>query len=145
MAHPRELSKQSEHQAFRRYKEPCSMPCVGSTTNDYESHPSGTARGHAGRLLQNQKKAPLLYITCSRIATLIRKAVKKVWPSTLSNNLKKNSAHSLCVWVCVLLDEAGMSPSFIHKCLHWLGDSFKMYLRDTKAIQDKHFADLQTT
>ncbi len=48
-----------------------------------------------------------------------------------------------CVWACVLIDKAGMSPSFIQKCLHWLGDSFKMYLRDTKAIQDKHLAALQ--
>jgi hypothetical protein len=90
------------------------------------------------------KKAPLLYITGSRIATLIREAVKKVRPSTSSDDLKKYSTHSLRVWACVLLDEAGMSPSFIQKRLHWLGDSFKMYLRDTKAIQDKHLATLQT-
>jgi hypothetical protein len=37
-----------------------------------------------------------------------------------------------------------MSPSFIQKLLRWLGDSFKMYLRDIKAIQDKHLADLQS-
>jgi hypothetical protein len=43
----------------------------------------------------------------------------------------------------VLLDEAGMSPSFIQKHLRWLGDLFKMYLHDTKAIQDKHLAALQ--
>jgi hypothetical protein len=90
------------------------------------------------------KKAPLLYITGSRIATLIRKAVKKVQPSTLLDDLKKYSAHSLHVWAYVLLDEAGMSPSFIQKHLRWLGDSCKMYLRDTKAIQDKHLAALQT-
>jgi hypothetical protein len=90
------------------------------------------------------KKAPLLYITGSRIATLICKAVQKVQPSTLSDDLKKNSAHSLCVWDCVLLDKAGMSPSFIQKRLHWLGDLYKMYLRDTKAIQVKHLAALQT-
>ncbi len=90
------------------------------------------------------KKTPLLYITGSRIATLIRKAVKKVRPSTSSNDIKKYSAHSIRVWACVLLDEAGMSPSFIQKHLRWLGDSFKMYLRDTKAIQDKHLAALQT-
>jgi hypothetical protein len=89
------------------------------------------------------KKASLLYITSSRIATLICKAVKKVRPSTSPDDLKKYSAHSLRVWACVLPDKAGMSPSFIQKRLHWLGDSFKMYLRDTKAIQDKHFAALQ--
>ncbi len=90
------------------------------------------------------KKAPLLYITGSRIATLVCKAVKKVQPTTLPDDLKKYSAHSLRVWACVLLDEVGMSPSFIQKGLRWLGDSFKMYLHDTKAIQDKHLAALQT-
>ncbi len=89
------------------------------------------------------KKAPLLFITSSRIATLLRDAVKKVQPSTSADDLKKYSAHSFHVWVCVLLDEVGMSPSFIQKHLCWLGDSFKMYLHDTKALQDKHLAALQ--
>jgi hypothetical protein len=84
------------------------------------------------------KKAPLLFITSSRIATLLCEAVKKVRPSTLAEDLKKYSAQSLHVWVCVLLDEGCMSPSFIQKHLCWIGDSFKKYLRDTKAIQDKH-------
>jgi hypothetical protein len=44
----------------------------------------------------------------------------------------------------VLLEEAGMSPSFIQKCLRWLGDLFKMYPRDTKAIQDRHLPALQS-
>ncbi len=90
------------------------------------------------------EKAPLIYITGSRIATLLREAVKKVQPSTSADDLKKYSAHSLRVWACVLLDEAGMSPSFIQKRLRWLGDSIKMYLRDTKAIQDKHLTALQS-
>jgi hypothetical protein len=89
------------------------------------------------------EKAPLPYITGSRIATLLRKAVKKVRPSTSAEDLKKYSAHSLRVWARVLLEEAGMSPSLIQKRLRWLGDSFKMYLRDTKAIQDRHLAALQ--
>ncbi len=88
------------------------------------------------------KKAPLLFITGSRIATLLCEAIRKVRPSTLADNFKKYSTHSVRVWACVLLDEVGMSPSFIQKCLRWLGDSFKMYLHDTKAIQDKHLAAL---
>jgi hypothetical protein len=90
------------------------------------------------------KKALLLFITGSRIATLLCEAVKKVQPSTLADDLKKYSAHSLRVWACVLLDKAGMSPSFIQKRLHWLGDSFNMYLCDAKAIQDKHLAALHS-
>ncbi len=37
-----------------------------------------------------------------------------------------------------------MSPSFIQKRHRWLGDLFKMYLHDTKAIQGKHLAALQS-
>ncbi len=48
------------------------------------------------------------------------------------------SAHSLRVWECVLLDKAGMSPEFIMSRLRWMGNSFRMYLRDTGMIQDKH-------
>jgi hypothetical protein len=90
------------------------------------------------------KKARLLFITGSRIATLLCKAVKKVQPSTSADDLMKYSAYSLRVWACVLLDEAGMSPSFIQKHLCWLGDLFKLYLHDRKAIQDKHLATLQS-
>jgi hypothetical protein len=77
------------------------------------------------------KKAPLLYITGSRIATLLRKAVKKVRPSTSVDDIKKYSAHSLRVWTCVLLDEAGMSPSFIQKS----SAGWETRLRCTSVIQ----------
>jgi hypothetical protein len=57
------------------------------------------------------KKAPMIFITGSRVATFLQEAVKNVWSSTSADNLKKYSTHSLLVWACVLLDEAGMSPS----------------------------------
>ncbi len=41
-------------------------------------------------------------------------------------------------WACVLLDEAEKSPDYIKKHLRWMGDSFRMYLRDTHVIQDEH-------
>ena len=91
------------------------------------------------------KKAPLLYLTGNRIAVLLREAVKKVRPSTPSAELKQYSAHSLRVWACVLLDEAGKPASYIQKRLRWMGDSFKMYLRDTSAIQGKHVDALQAS
>ncbi len=37
-----------------------------------------------------------------------------------------------------MLDEAGKPPDYINKRLRWLGDSFRMYLRDTLAIQLQH-------
>jgi hypothetical protein len=43
------------------------------------------------------------------------------------------------VWAYVLLDEeAGKLPDYIKKHLRWMGDSFRMYLRDTHVIQDQH-------
>jgi hypothetical protein len=37
-----------------------------------------------------------------------------------------------------LLDKAGKLPNYIKKRLRWLGDSFRMYLRDTAIIQHQH-------
>jgi hypothetical protein len=37
-----------------------------------------------------------------------------------------------------------MSPEFIMLRLRWMGNSFRMYLRDTGMIQDKHKDILRT-
>ncbi len=42
------------------------------------------------------------------------------------------------IWACVLLNKAGKPPDYIKKRLRWLGDSFRMYLRDTDIIQHQH-------
>jgi hypothetical protein len=74
----------------------------------------------------------------NKIAKILQKALKEVWLDTTPDILKWYSAHSLRVWACVLLDKAGKSPDYIKKRLHWLGDSFRMYLRDTAIIQHQH-------
>jgi hypothetical protein len=86
------------------------------------------------------KKTPVLHITGTKVAALLPEAVNKIQPSTPDDDLKKYSALSLCVWACLLLDKAGKSPAFIQKWLRCLGNSFKMYLCDMKAIQDKHLS-----
>lgn len=53
-------------------------------------------------------------------------------------DISKMSSHSGRVWALVLLDEAGMSPSFMKARLRWLGDSYRLYLRDTSVIQQQH-------
>jgi hypothetical protein len=83
-------------------------------------------------------KGTLNYLTGKRIAQLFCEAVKAIHPTTSDAELQRYSAHSLRVWACVLLDEAGMSPDFIMARLRWMGNSFRMYLRDTGIIQDKH-------
>jgi len=84
------------------------------------------------------KKDKLVYITGTRISALFKEAVKVVNPTVSKADLARYSAHSIRVWACVLLDEAGMSPEFIMSRLRWMGNSFRMYLRDTEAIQNKH-------
>jgi hypothetical protein len=84
------------------------------------------------------KKGKVIYLTGNKIAELLRKAVKEVRPDTTLDKLKRYSAHSLKVWACVLLNEAGKLPDYIKKRLRWLGDSFRMYLRDTAIIQHQH-------
>ena len=83
-------------------------------------------------------KDQLVYLMGKHIATLFRKAVKAIHPKTSKAGLLRYSAHVLRVWACVLLDKAGMSPEFIMSCLRWIGNSFRMYMRDTGIIQDKH-------
>jgi hypothetical protein len=84
------------------------------------------------------KQGKTLYLTGNKIAELLRAAVRAIRPDTTKEELKRYSAHSLRVWACVLLDEAGKSPEYIKKRLRWLGDSFQMYLRDTSIIQHQH-------
>jgi hypothetical protein len=84
------------------------------------------------------KKGKEIYLIGNKIAELLRKAINEVWPNTTLDKLKRYSAHSLRVWACVLLDEAGKFPDYIKKRLRWLGDSFRMYLRDTAIIQHQH-------
>ena len=89
------------------------------------------------------KRGKILYLTGNKIAELLRAAVREIRPDTSKEELKRYSAHSLRVWACVLLDEAGKSPEYIKKRLRWLGDSFRMYLQDTLVIQHQHVDVLQ--
>ncbi len=84
------------------------------------------------------KKGKVIYLTGNKIAKLLRKAVKKVRPDTIADELKRYFAHSLRVKACVVLNEAENLPDHIKKRLRWLGDCFRMYLRDTAIIQHQH-------
>lgn len=78
------------------------------------------------------------YLTGSKIADLLRNLAKEVHPDMSKEDLSKMSSHSGRVWALVLLDEAGMSPSFMKARLRWLGESYRLYLRDTSVIQQNH-------
>jgi hypothetical protein len=89
------------------------------------------------------KKDSLAYITGTRIAVLFRAVARAVHPTITKEDKQQYSAHSLQVWACIFLDEAGKLPDYIKKCLRWMSDSFRMYLRDTRVIQDQHRKALQ--
>jgi len=84
------------------------------------------------------KKDAMAYLTGSRIALHFRAVARAVRPNISKDDEQRYSAHSMRVWACVLLDEAGKSPDYIKKRLCWMGDSFRMYLRDTHVVQDQH-------
>jgi hypothetical protein len=84
------------------------------------------------------KKDALAYITGSRIAILFQAAARAVRPTISKEEEQQYSPHLLQVWACVLLDEAGKLPDYIKKRLCWMGDSFWIYLRNTRVIQDQH-------
>jgi hypothetical protein len=89
------------------------------------------------------KKGNIFYLTGNKIDKILRKAVWMVRLDTNPDDLKRYSTHLLRIWACVLLDEEGKSPEYIKKRLHWLSDSFRMYLRDTTKIQHQHLDALQ--
>ncbi len=80
----------------------------------------------------------MAYITGTRIAVLFRAVARAVHPTITKDEKQRYFAHSLQVWACILLDEVGKLPDYIKKCLCWMGNSFRMYLRDTCVIQDQH-------
>ena len=60
------------------------------------------------------------------------------------DKISRFSSHLGRVQAVVLLDEAGKLPDFIKSQLHWLGDSYCTYLRDTSVIQCKHIDAFKT-
>jgi hypothetical protein len=83
------------------------------------------------------------YLTGSKIAELLQSITKTCHPDLTKEEILRFSSHSGRVWAVVLLDEAGMNPDFIKSRLRWLGDSYRLYLRDTAVLQLKHIAALE--
>jgi hypothetical protein len=80
------------------------------------------------------------YLTGSKIAELLQ-LITKACHSDLANEVILHfSSHSGIVWAIIILDEAGMNPDFIKSQLHWLGDSYRLYLSNTAVFQLKHLA-----
>ena len=83
------------------------------------------------------------YLTGSKIAELLQSIAKACHPDLTKEEILRFSSHSGRVWAVVLLNEAGMNPDFIKSQLRWLGDSYRLYLRDTAVLQLRHIAALE--
>jgi len=83
------------------------------------------------------------YLTGNKIQDVLRSIARAVHPDLTEDKIKRFLSHLGRVWALLLLDEAGMSPVFMTSRLRWMGDSYKLYLRNTLALQNKHVAALK--
>ena len=84
------------------------------------------------------KNGEIKYMTHQKVTEIIKIAVKTVYPNVPKNTLNTYSCHSIKVWACVCLNEAGKSLDFIKKRLRWMGESYRVFLRDTNKINEQH-------
>ena len=64
--------------------------------------------------------------------------MRKVHPDLTEDEIMKISVHSLRVWACVLLYEASKHVDFIKNRLRWVGEFYRLYLRDTPKVIQQH-------
>jgi hypothetical protein len=82
------------------------------------------------------------YLTGNKISELLQAVAKKCHPGLTKDEISRFSSHSGRVWAVILLDKAGMNPDFIKSQLRWMGESYRLYLRDMAILQQKHITAL---
>ncbi len=78
------------------------------------------------------------FLMGNKISDVLSSIARVVHPDFSEDKIKRLSLHSGQVWAPVLLDEAGMNPDFMKSRLHWMGESYRLYLHDTSFLQQKH-------
>ena len=78
------------------------------------------------------------YLTGTDITKYYRFIAQLVMPSITGAELKLISTHSLRVYACVILSEAGKQGPYIKLRLRWLSNCFEVYLRNTTIIAVQH-------
>jgi hypothetical protein len=79
-----------------------------------------------------------VYLTSAALTRYIRDVARTVHPNMSQTDIQKFSCHSIRVWACVLLHEAGKKGDYIKKRLRWLSDAYRVYLRDTDVLASQH-------
>ena len=99
-----------------------------------DDQPMGVFVNHQGKVR---------YLTANKIAEVFQSVAKTCHPDLTRDENMRFSSHSIRVWAVVLLDEAGMNPDFIKSWLRWMGNSDRLYLRDTAILKTKHITALE--
>ena len=89
-------------------------------------------------------KNGIQYLTGSEVTKYLRFIMQLVNPNISDAELKLISTHSIRVYACVLLSEAGKDGPYIKLRLRWLSNCFEIYLRNTNNIADQHNAALDS-
>ena len=87
---------------------------------------------------ENMKSKKISYIDDVHISTILQEAAKKVHNITKKDDLKKFTSHSIRVGACVLLHSQNSCTEDIKFRLRWRSDSFRMYLRNTNQLAERH-------
>ncbi len=74
----------------------------------------------------------------NKIKDTLHSVARVAHPDMPKDDLKRFSSHLGRVWALVLLDEAGTTPNFMKLQLRWMGESYRLYFRDTSILQQKH-------
>jgi hypothetical protein len=84
------------------------------------------------------KNGKVVYITADTLTAYIQEVALAVHQNISREDLMKFLCHSIRVWACLLLHEAGKKGSYIRKRLRWLSDCYIVYLHDTQVMAQQH-------
>ena len=84
------------------------------------------------------KKGDVRFLTGQSMTDYYRTIALSIYPSMTKEELSLISTHSLRVFACTLLHEAGKDGSYIKLRLRWLSNCFEVYLRNTDRIRQQH-------
>ena len=79
-----------------------------------------------------------VYLTGDDMTAYYRFVMRLTRPGITAADLALISTHSLRVYACVLLHEAGKDGPYIKLRLRWLSNCYEVYLRNTDKIRAQH-------
>ena len=83
-------------------------------------------------------KKKVVFLTGDDMTSYYRFVMRLTRPGITEQDLALISTHSLRVYACVLLHEAGKDGPYTKLWLRWLSNCFEVYLRNTDKIRAQH-------